>query len=111
MRIVKNPFDNAVRKWLDLSDEIILFENLRYWHGEEKDSVGFARGLARWGDIYVNDAFASSHRRHASIMALARLLPAYAGLRLCEEVFALERIRINPARPFIALFARGRMPD
>lgn len=78
---------------------IALLENLRFWAGEEANDQAFAKQLAGFGDLYVNDAFAASHRAHASIAGIPKYLPAYAGLRLEEEVKELGGVLDNPARP------------
>ncbi|MEK7541384.1 MAG: phosphoglycerate kinase [Patescibacteria group bacterium] len=82
--------------------DIVLFENLRFWPGEEHNDPAFAEALAAHGEAYVNEAFAACHRAHASLVPLARLLPAYAGLHLAEEVVALERVLERPPRPLVA---------
>ena len=66
--------------------KVFLLENLRFWHGEDANEQEFAEKLAALGDLYVNDAFAVSHRANASVTYLPKLLPAYAGLLLSEEV-------------------------
>ena len=83
--------------------EVALLENLRYHAGEEKNDVGFAKQLAELGDIYVDDAFSSSHRAHASVEAIAHLLPAYAGVLMMAEIRALDRALEHPARPVMAI--------
>jgi len=90
--------------------EIAVLENLRYYKGEEKNDMEFAKALADLGDIYVNDAFSSSHRAHSSIEALAHLRPAYAGLLLMAEVSALSRALENPARPVMAIVGGAVVP-
>lgn len=98
-----NPFSKeSIRKHLR-SRDIIFFENIRFWPKEQENSISFARRLADWGDYYVNDAFANSHRREASIAALAALLPSFAGLRLAKEVSVLEKVLRNPARPLVVI--------
>ena len=89
--------------------EIAVLENLRYYKGEEKNDMEFAKALADLGDIYVNDAFSSSHRAHSSIEALAHLRPAYAGLLLMAEVSALSRALENPARPVMAIVGGAKV--
>ena len=69
--------------------DVAVLENLRYHKGEEKNDPDFAKALAALGDIYVNDAFSSAHRAHASIEAIADLLPSYAGLLMMAEITAL----------------------
>lgn len=80
---------------------IALLENLRFWEGEEKNDPVFAEKLAELGDIFVNDAFAASHRAHASIAGITKHLPSFAGLRLEEEVRELGGILENPDRPLV----------
>ncbi len=83
--------------------EVALLENLRYHAGEEKNDPEFARLLAELGDIYVDDAFSSSHRAHASVDAITRVLPSYAGLLMMAEISALERALEHPQRPVMAI--------
>jgi len=78
---------------------IALFENLRRNSGEESNDPAFAAKLAKLGDIYVNEAFPVSHRAHASVDALPRLLPSYAGAQFAREVAALSKA-FQPKRPF-----------
>lgn len=88
---------------------ITLLENLRFHAGEERDDPEFARALAALGEAYVNDAFSVSHRAHASVHALAGLLPAAAGLALAAEVEALERVLGAPERPLAALVGGAKI--
>lgn len=107
---VKDPVSAALYKKYHFSSDILFFENVRFWPGEEKNSVSFARDLARWGDLYVNDAFSNSHRNHASVAALARLLPSYAGFHFEKEIKNLSRLLArHPARPFVAVFGGAKM--
>ena len=89
--------------------EVAVLENLRYYSGEEKNDLEFAKALADLGDIYVNDAFSSAHRAHASIEALAHLRPAYAGHQLMAEVDALGKALENPARPVMAIVGGAKV--
>ena len=107
--VVDNPFDESAYIRHDDSSDILIFENIRFWPGEEKNDVLFERWLAKWGDLYVNEAFASSHRSHASMTALARLLPAYAGLHLMKEVGCLSSIFENPERPIVAILGGAKL--
>src|SRR5437667_12382650 len=83
--------------------EVALLENLRFHKGEEANDPAFARALAALGDAYVDDAFSAAHRAHASIEALAHLLPAAAGKLMQAELDALGAALDNPQRPVIAL--------
>lgn len=82
----------------------LIAENLRQDEREEENNVDFAEYIAQFGDVYVNDAFAEAHREHASLHALAKLLPAYAGLNLLQEVQELKKV-MTPAHP--SLFMLG----
>ncbi|MBI2053363.1 MAG: phosphoglycerate kinase [Candidatus Sungbacteria bacterium] len=107
--LVQNPFAaEALAKYKTASD-ILLFENVRFWPGEEKNSRAFAMGLARWGNLYVNEAFANCHRAHASMSALPAMLPAYAGLHLESEIKALAHLAANPKRPFVAVLGGAKI--
>ncbi|HEV3242073.1 MAG TPA: phosphoglycerate kinase [Methyloceanibacter sp.] len=83
--------------------EVAVLENLRYHPGEEKNDMMFAGALAELGDLYVDDAFSSSHRAHASVEGITHLLPSYAGLLMMAEIRALDRALEHPARPVMAI--------
>lgn len=89
---------------------LVLFENLRFQPGEEANDPEFARLLASFGDIYINDAFANSHRAHASIVGVPGLLPAAAGLLLEREIKVLGEVRRNPLRPLVVIIG-GAKPE
>jgi len=82
--------------------EIIMLENLRNHEGEEANSGDFAKSLAELGDIYVNEAFSVSHRAHASIVGITKLLPSYAGLLFEEEANVLQSA-FKPSHPFLLI--------
>ncbi|MDP3917999.1 MAG: phosphoglycerate kinase [Candidatus Woesebacteria bacterium] len=81
-----------------------VYENLRFDDGEEKNDLEFAKKLASLGDVYINDAFASSHRNHASIVSLPKLLPYAVGFRFEKEVGNLSKV-FNPVRPLVILIS------
>jgi phosphoglycerate kinase len=89
--------------------EVALLENLRFHKGEEANSPEFARALAELGDLYVDDAFSAAHRTHASIAALAHLLPAAAGKLMEAELGALTAALETPARPVMALVGGAKV--
>ncbi|HBG98893.1 MAG: phosphoglycerate kinase [Rhodobacteraceae bacterium] len=89
--------------------EALLCENLRYNAGETQNDPGFAADLAKLGDIYVNDAFSTAHRAHASTEALAHLLPAAAGPLMIEEVAALTAALEVPKRPAVAIVGGAKV--
>ncbi len=101
--VISDPTDKKRLEKYSRSSEVILFENIYFWPEEKDNSHKFAIDLADWGDIYVNEAFASSHRRDTSIVALAKLLPSFAGLRFEKEISNLEVILQKPKRPFIVM--------
>src|SRR5919206_476510 len=84
-------------------DRVTVLENTRFNPGETKNDEVFARELAEGCDLYVNDAFGSAHRAHSSTEAVARLLPAYAGLLLLAELEHLGRLLGDVARPFVLI--------
>jgi len=83
--------------------EVALLENLRFEAGEKANDDSFAKELAKLGEVYVNEAFACSHRAHASIVGVSKYLPSYAGLLMESEVANLEKILKNPEHPFIVI--------
>ena len=89
--------------------EVVFLENLRFHLGEETSDPEFVQALARLGDIYVNDAFSSCHRAHASIDAIARELPAYAGFLVAAEINALIRALEHPERPVAAVVGGAKV--
>ncbi|MFD0987672.1 phosphoglycerate kinase [Methyloligella solikamskensis] len=89
--------------------DIVLLENLRYHPGEEANDEAFADELAKFGDLYVNDAFSAAHRAHASTAAIAERLPAYAGLLMLEEIRALEKALEDPQRPVMAVVGGSKV--
>ena len=89
--------------------DLVLLENIRFHAEEEKNDPAFARELADGFDIYVNDAFGTAHRAHASTEGVAHILPAYAGLLLKKELEALGGILEDPARPFLAIIGGAKV--
>ena len=80
-------------------------ENLRFNPGEEENDVSFAKEISSWGDVYINDAFASSHRQHASIVGVPKYLPHAMGFRFGKEVENLGKVAENPERPLVFLIS------
>ncbi|MEO5940935.1 MAG: phosphoglycerate kinase, partial [Candidatus Limnocylindrales bacterium] len=91
--------------------EAILLENLRFHVEEEKNDPAFAQQLAKYADVFVNDAFGTAHRAHASTVGIAALLPAYAGLLMEREIAALSSLLENPKRPFAAILGGAKVSD
>ncbi len=90
---------------------VFLLENLRFHPGEKANDPKFVRLLASFGDAYVNDAFSSSHRKHASVYGLAKVLPAAAGLALANEVHAFGNLLENPIHPFVVVVGGAKISD
>ncbi|MCH7482917.1 MAG: phosphoglycerate kinase [Chloroflexi bacterium] len=91
--------------------DVLLLENLRFWPGEEANDPAFARSLAALADVYVNDAFGTAHRAHASTEGIAHVLPAVAGLLMERELAVLGRVLDDPKRPLAALLGGAKVSD
>jgi phosphoglycerate kinase len=89
--------------------DIVLLENLRFHPEEETNDPGFAKRLSGLADIYVDDAFGSCHRSHASIVGVAQYLPALSGLLLEKELVELNGLTANPDRPFAAIIGGAKV--
>jgi phosphoglycerate kinase len=89
--------------------EALLLENLRFHAEEEANDPGFAKALASYADLYVNDAFGTAHRAHASTVGITEFLPAYAGLLMEAEIKALSNLLEDPARPFFAVIGGAKV--
>lgn len=88
---------------------VILLENTRFHAGEETGDMDLAKGIAKLGDIYVNDAFSAAHRRHVSTAVLAELLPAYAGCAMERELDALDKALGKPEKPVLAVVGGAKV--
>jgi phosphoglycerate kinase len=91
--------------------EVLLLENLRFHAEEEKNDPEFAKALASYADVYVNDAFGTAHRAHASTVGVAELLPAYAGFLMEREIEMLSKLLESPERPFGAVLGGAKVSD
>ena len=97
-------------KKLKEGDTLVL-ENLRFHPEEEADDANFARKLAKLADIYVNDAFGTAHRAHASTVGVAKYLPAVAGFLMNKELKVMEKLLYNPERPSACLIGGAKVSD
>lgn len=97
----------------DLRDgRVVLLENLRYHAEEEANDDGFAHELAKFADVYINDAFGAAHRAHASVEALPRIMPERgAGYLLQKELNALGKLVAGPERPYVAVLGGAKVSD
>ena len=91
--------------------EILVLENLRYHKEEEKNDPKFAEQLAKLADIVVNDAFGVSHRAHASVEGITKLIPAVAGFLMENEIKFVGQAVANPVRPFVAIIGGAKVSD
>ena len=89
--------------------DVLLLENLRFHPEEEENGPAFAKSLAALADVYVNDAFGTAHRAHASTAGVAQYLPAVAGFLMIKELAVLGRLLSNPARPFAAVLGGAKI--
>ena len=89
--------------------DVVLLENVRFYDGEEKNDPVFSTELARGFDLFINDAFAVSHRAHASTVGVAEILPSYAGKLLADEIMHLTAVMENPKRPLLSIVAGSKV--
>jgi len=91
--------------------QVVLLENVRFHAEEEANDVAFAKRLAKLGDVYVNDAFGTAHRAHASTEGVAHFLPAVAGFLIEKEINYLGKALDDPKRPFVAVLGGAKVKD
>ncbi len=112
VRCLPECVGDKVRKAVEKSSEsVILLENLRFHPGERENSPVFAQELASLADIYVNDAFATAHRAHASTVGVPKLLPSVMGLLMEKELETLGSLLTEPPHPFIAILGGNKVSD
>jgi len=109
-RYAMRPVDEELRRHL-ADERLVVLENTRFRAGETANDEGYARELADDRDLYVNDAFGSAHRAHASTEAVAHLLPSAAGRLLEREVSTLKGILASPERPLVAVVGGAKVTD
>ena len=93
----------------NLSENILVLENIRFYLEEEKNDLEFAKNLASFADIYINDAFSCSHRAHASVSNITKFLPSYPGLQLSTEIDALQKVTINIESPITCIIGGSKI--
>ena len=104
--------DEANKKANMLDDgEVLILENVRFYKEEEENSPVFASKLAELADIYVNDAFGTAHRKHASTYGVAKLLPNAVGLLMGKEINTISSVLENPEHPFVAILGGAKVSD
>jgi len=89
--------------------EVVLLENLRFYPEEEKNDCEFSKKLANLADVFINDAFGTAHRAHASTVGVAELLPSYAGFLMAREIEVLSNLMENPERPFVVILGGAKI--
>ena len=105
--VIGEKVENAISSMND--GDILLLENVRFYAEEEANDSEFSKKLASLGEVYVNDAFSTSHRAHASTEGITKYLPSYAGLLMEEEINALTKALENPAHPAIAIVGGSKV--
>ena len=91
------------------SYEIIILENIRFYKEEEENDENFAKLISSFGNIYVNDAFSCSHRKHASVFSITKFLPSYSGLQMETEVNSLKKITENIEKPITCIIGGSKI--
>lgn len=104
---VGHQVENLINKMN--SGDVLLLENLRFNPGEEKNDDAFAKALSKLADVYVNDAFGTAHRTHASIVGITKYLPSSAGFLMKKEIEYLEGVVVNPVKPFVAILGGAKV--
>jgi phosphoglycerate kinase len=106
---IGQPVERAVQAMN--AGDVVLLENVRFYSEEEKNDPGFAKKLTASGDVYVDDAFGSAHRAHASTEGVAHILPGVAGFLMEKELNYLGTALANPTRPFAAILGGAKVSD
>lgn len=104
----KIPKFKDIKKKISQSEGLFLLDNLRFYDGEERNCKKLGKSLAGLADVYVNDAFAVSHRANSSVSAIRENLPSYAGLLLEKELNSLDKI-LNPKKPFVIVMGGSKI--
>jgi len=110
---LKDCIGQEVRAEIDHAPagSVVLLENVRFHPGDEAGDAAFAKALAANGELFINDAFGSAHRDHASVCGVARELPAAAGRLMEKEIAAFSRVLEHPARPLVAILGGAKVSD
>ena len=111
VKVASDVIGEEVRKEIEAlkPGEVLLLENCRFYPDEEENNPEFAKELASFGDVYVNDAFGTAHRAHASTEGVAHYLPAYAGFLIEKEVKFMAPLLENPEKPFVAIIGGSKV--
>jgi len=111
IRFAKEIIGWSVKKQIEMMNfgDILLLENLRFKSGEEKNDLKFAKELAEFGDVFINEAFAVSHREHASIVGIPQYLPSIIGFCFEKEIKELNKVLFKPKRPLVAIIGGAKI--
>ena len=111
VKVASDVIGEEVKKEVEAlkAGEVLLLENCRFYPDEEANNPEFAKELASFGDVYVNDAFGTAHRAHASTEGVAHYLPAYAGFLIEKEVKFMAPLLENPEKPFVAIIGGSKV--
>ncbi len=113
VRKLDRTIGEEVRAFIEIMKpgDVVFLENIRFHKEEKENDPQFARELASLADVYVNDAFGTAHRAHASVVGVPKYLPALAGLLLEREVIHLSKLLDSPRRPFHAVLGGNKISD
>ena len=111
VKVASDVIGEEVKKEVEAlkAGEVLLLENCRFYPDEEANNPEFAKELASFGDVYVNDAFGTAHRAHASTEGVAHYLPSYAGFLIEKEVKFMAPLLENPEKPFVAIIGGSKV--
>ena len=111
IRLVEKNINKLDKKYIleNFSEKILILENVRFYQEEEENNLEFSKKLASLGDIYVNDAFSCSHRKHSSISGITKFVPSYAGLHMIKEINALGQITKNIKKPVSCIIGGSKI--
>lgn len=111
--LIEDVYDENTKTTIDNMNEgdVVLLENIRFWKEEEKNDKEFASLLASFADVFVFDAFATAHRKHASTYGVAKLLPSVVGFLVEKELEVFNKVLSNPEHPFVAIMGGAKVSD
>ena len=109
----EDVFDDSTKELVDKmqNGDVLMLENIRFYPGEEKNDEKLAKALSSLADVFVNDAFATSHRKHASTYGVSKFIPVVCGFLVEYELKMFDRVLNNPERPFVAIMGGAKIAD
>ena len=111
--LIEDVYDENIKSSIEKMNEgdVLMLENIRFWKEEEKNDKEFASLLASFADVFVFDAFATAHRKHASTYGVAKLLPSAVGFLVEKELEVFNKVLSNPEHPFVAIMGGAKVSD